>query len=93
MFTIQTSVENYPNNTCFCILLNLRLRCEIFLFADLHEFGGKPVGLQGKGSLSCLYRVWNERRKAFKFSEQVKSKDFKQVFFLIMAPPLTSCLT
>lgn len=63
MFTIQTNVENYPNNTCLCILINLPLGCEILLFADLHEFGGKPVGLKGKGSLSCLYRVWNERAK------------------------------
>lgn len=76
MVTIQANVENYPNNTCPCILINLPLGCEIFLFADLHEFGGKPVGLKGKRSLSCLYRVWNESTKAFRFSKQFTSKDF-----------------
>lgn len=52
-------------NTRPCISSTLPLRCEILLFADLHEFGGQPVGLKGQRSLSCLYRVWNERTNVF----------------------------
>lgn len=33
------------------------LRCEIFFFADLHEFWSKPVSLEGQGALGRLYRV------------------------------------
>lgn len=41
----------------------LPLRCEIFLFADLHEFWGKPVGLEGQGALGRLYGVYNDKRE------------------------------
>lgn len=62
-FTIQTEVEDYANSTRPSVLINLPLRCEILFFADLHEFGGEPVGLKGQRSLSCLYRVWNDKTK------------------------------
>lgn len=36
---------------------------EIFLFANLHEFRGQPVGFEGQGALSCLNRICAEREK------------------------------
>lgn len=39
----------------------LPLRCEILLFADLHEFWSQPVSLEGQGALGRLYRVWNDK--------------------------------
>lgn len=42
---------------CVLVLNYSPLRCEIFLFADLHEFWGKPVGFERQGALSRLYRI------------------------------------
>lgn len=91
MFTIQINVENDCNDTWLCILINLPLGCKILLFADLHEFGGKPVGLKRKGSLGCLYRVWNDRREAFHFAERFTSKDLYWLWLIYaMEKSLTS---
>lgn len=79
--TIQTEVEDYANSTRPSVQINLPLRCEILLFADLHEFRGEPVGLKGQRSLSCLYRVWNDRTKVC----QEHRAGHKQRFLLVLA--------
>lgn len=48
---------------CTLVKNHSPLWCKIFLFADLHEFGGKPVGFERQGALGCLDGIWNQEKK------------------------------